>query len=102
MIKRVVKMSFLPEKCDDFIALFEEVKQHIRNREGCLRLELLREVEDSNIFFTYSFWNSEEDLNNYRHSDLFKATWIKTKAMFNDRPQAWSLDSLVSLEENEN
>jgi hypothetical protein len=29
-------------------------------------------------------------LENYRNSDLFKTTWAATKALFNDKPMAFS------------
>jgi heme-degrading monooxygenase HmoA len=41
---------------------------------------------------TYSHWTGEEALDNYRHSELFRVTWAKTKQLFADRPEAWSLD----------
>jgi heme-degrading monooxygenase HmoA len=41
--------------------------------------------------FTLSIWNKEEDLNEYRKSAFFKSTWAKTKILFCDKPEAWSL-----------
>lgn len=82
-------MTFQPDKTDDFIAIFEESKMKIRAMPGCKHLELWRR---ENIFFTYSMWESEDALNNYRHSELFKETWQRTKVLFSDKPEAWSLD----------
>jgi len=50
------------------------------------------------VFFTYSYWKTEEDLENFRKSDLFKNVWSKTKPFFNAKPEAWSVDKVVSLE----
>ena len=97
MFVRIVKMSFHPEKISEFIDLFDEKKDFIRKSKGCRLLELYREQKESNIFFTYSYWESENDLEDYRNSDLFKGTWAKTKILFNDKPQAWSVDKLISL-----
>ncbi|NRD20353.1 antibiotic biosynthesis monooxygenase [Winogradskyella eckloniae] len=97
MLVRIVKLSFEPSKIEEFLANFETVKDKIRNFEGCNFLELYRDQHNTNIFFTYSYWNSEEDLNTYRHSDLFKAVWSKTKPLFNDKPEAWSVDKIASL-----
>ena len=97
MFVRIVKMSFQPLKIDEFLDNFHENKSKIRSFKGCERLELYRDKKDKNIFFTYSFWQSETDLENYRNSDLFKNVWAKTKILFNDKPQAWSLDKIVSL-----
>lgn len=91
MIVRIVKMSFNSEQVPDFLQMFDERKKRIRSFEGCQHLELWQDADSSNIFFTYSIWDSEQHLNKYRFSELFKETWSITKAMFCDKPQAWSL-----------
>lgn len=98
MIKRIVKMTFQPDKIETFKALFETRKTQIRGFQGCEYLELWQDVSRPNIFFTYSFWNSETDLNSYRHSDLFKDTWAKTKVLFDGKPEAWSVESVTICE----
>ena len=95
MFVRIVKMSFRPEKIDEFLTNFEGVKDKVRNSEGCRLLELYRDKHNPNILFTYSYWETEQHLENYRNSALFKGVWSQTKALFNDKPQAWSLDKLV-------
>ncbi len=97
MFVRIVKMSFREETIEAFLETFNKKKELIRNFEGCRFLELYRDKTDTNIFFTYSYWNTEADLENYRHSDLFNDVWSKTKPLFNDKPQAWSVDKIVSL-----
>ena len=92
MIIRIVQMTFREEQIDDFIALFEERKQTIKNFQGCLHLELWQDHKDKCIFFTYSMWESESSLNHYRFSEFFKDTWGKTKAMFQHKAQAWSVN----------
>jgi hypothetical protein len=98
MIKRIVKMTFQAGKIEIFKVLFEARKEQIRGFNGCEYLELLQNVNQPNIFFTYSFWNSETDLNAYRDSELFKDTWAKTKVLFDEKPEAWSVDSVTSCE----
>jgi hypothetical protein len=98
MIKRIVKMTFQANKIEIFKVLFEARKEQIRGFNGCEYLELLQNVNQPNIFFTYSFWNSETDLNAYRDSELFKDTWAKTKVLFDEKPEAWSVDSVTSCE----
>ncbi len=94
---RIVKMTFDPEKVNEFLANFEKVKHQIRAFEGVKHLELLNDKNKSNIYFTYSIWESEDHLNKYRHSDLFKSVWAVTKPMFIEKADAWSVDSLVKL-----
>lgn len=92
MINRIVKMSFDPGRTDDFIKLFEERRHAIAHFEGCKGVKLLRDVQQTNIFFTYSLWESETALEKYRNSDLFNTVWAQTKQWFNDKPQAWSTE----------
>lgn len=92
MILRIVQMTFEKDKVADFEKLFEERKQLIRGFEGCNHLELWQSAQDERIFFTYSIWDSEAHLDRYRFSELFKDTWAKTKALFADKPQAWSVN----------
>ncbi len=92
MIVRIVKMTFREDEVDNFLALFDDRKKLIRTFDGCQHLELWQETGRNNVFFTYSFWDSEQHLDHYRFSELFKDTWAHTKALFADRPQAWSVE----------
>lgn len=94
MIVRIVKMTFQPEKVDAFLSVFDASKGQIRNFPGCKRLELYRERPDGNVLFTYSFWESDNDLQAYRKSALFQSTWAKTKVLFLAKAEAWSLEQL--------
>lgn len=97
MLVRIVKMIFKEDKIDEFLINFNENKDKIRNTTGCNFLELYRDKTNSTIFFTYSYWDTEQDLNNYKNSNLFKNVWIKTKILFSDKPEAWSVTKIVSL-----
>ena len=88
-------MTFQTDKVDTFMDIFMEKKQHIRSFPGCQHLELFRDINQPEIFFTYSYWEDEAALNAYRYSDLFKGTWASTKALFADKPEAWSVEALV-------
>lgn len=94
---RIVKMCFRPECVEDFKALFEARKEMIRGQEGCTRLELLRDINDANVFFTYSFWDDPKYLEQYRKSEFFADTWVKTKALFAEKAAAWSVEQEVVL-----
>lgn len=97
MFTRIVKMEFQEEAVVEFLENFKTVKEKIRNFPGCLFLELYQDKNQKAIFFTYSRWNTEDDLENYRNSDLFKKVWAQTKPLFQERAQAWSVDTLHSL-----
>ncbi|MEP5614438.1 MAG: antibiotic biosynthesis monooxygenase family protein [Cyclobacteriaceae bacterium] len=91
MLKRIVRMEFDPERVEDFLLLFEGVKEKIAAREGCTHLELCKDASDNNVYYTFSEWEREDDLESYRNSALFKETWTKTKVLFGGKPQAFSL-----------
>ena len=91
MIKRIVKMSFDPGKLDQFYALFKSSKSTILDFDGIHQVNLYRDNKEKNVLFTISEWDNENSLNNYRNSDFFDKTWQKTKALFIDKPQAWSI-----------
>jgi autoinducer 2-degrading protein len=97
MLVRIVKMSFHEENIPAFLDNFQLMKHHIRNAPGNRFLELYQDKNNTNIFFTYSYWETENDLDNYRKSALFDEVWTFTKKLFNEKPEAWSVDKLVSL-----
>lgn len=98
MFVRIVKMSFHQENIPAFLENFETVKEKIRSAPGNRFLELYQDKNNKSIFFTYSYWETEDDLENYRKSELFTSVWAFTKKLFNDKPEAWSVDKLASLE----
>ena len=98
MFIRIVKMTFDSTKVELFLENFNKNKEKIRNFEGCRLLELYRDKNTPIIFFSYSYWDSEKQLENYRNSELFKAVWAKTKVLFSDKPEAWSVDKFESLQ----
>jgi heme-degrading monooxygenase HmoA len=90
-------MSFKSEHCDDFIALFDHYKSHIRSAQGCTYLSMWRCKDEPNVFFTYSHWNQSEDLEAYRTSAIFAEVWPLTKRMFDAAPAAWTNEVLFEL-----
>ncbi|GAB4200213.1 MAG: putative quinol monooxygenase [Bacteroidia bacterium] len=90
MIRRIVKMTFQKDKTDDFLKWFEEHKNKIKNFEGCLHLELWKDAEQPNIFYTFSIWDSQESIEKYRQSEVFQKVWSYTKTLFQDKPMAFS------------
>lgn len=97
MFVRIVKMSFAEENIPAFLENFELMKGRIRNAPGNRFLELYHDKNNNCIFFTYSYWETEADLENYRKSELFNEVWSFTKKLFNAKAEAWSLEKLVSL-----
>lgn len=97
MLVRVVRMTFREEAVKAFLENFEANKQKIRNFPGCSHLELWQDENNKNIFMTYSHWQSEESLNQYRDSELFKTVWPFTKTLFAEKPVAFSSKKIQEL-----
>lgn len=97
MFTRIVKMEFKEAEIPAFLTNFEAVKDRIRHFPGCCFLELYRDKADHRIFFTYSKWTAESDLDNYRKSEVFNEVWAHTKPKFSKKAQAWSVDTLFKL-----
>ena len=94
MLIRIVRMTFQEGAINDFLVIFNHSKEKIRGFEGCQHLELLRDKNAKNVMLTYSYWLSEEHLNIYRNSELFKTTWEATKVLFSDKPVAFSSERM--------
>lgn len=94
MITRIVKLSFREEEVSAFLSIFEESKSSIAAFPGQKDLTLLRDRMHHNIFFTISIWENAEALEAYRKSELFASVWSRTKALFAEKAEAWSLDEL--------
>ncbi|MBC7777882.1 MAG: antibiotic biosynthesis monooxygenase [Phycisphaerae bacterium] len=93
MIKRIVKLTFREEAVQTFVAeVFEQSKTKIRAFEGCRHMELLQHKTRKNVLFTLSIWDDEAALEAYRASALFADTWAKTKALFAEKAEAWTLE----------
>lgn len=97
MLIRVVRMIFREDALEDFLKNFDANKQNIRNFPGCRHLELWQDENNKNIFMTFSHWESEEALNQYRDSELFKSVWSYTKTLFAEKPFAFSSKKIQEL-----
>ena len=86
-------MTFRKDSTDFFKQHFDSISDRIRDFPGCEGLLLMQDREDNRIFFTFSEWRSPEDLEAYRKSELFLSTWKKVKQYFDDKAEAWSVDS---------
>jgi len=91
-------MTFRKEEVTAFLSLFDEVKGKIRSFEGCHHLELWQDYNDENVFLTYSMWDTQEHLDHYRFSELFKDTWSRTKVLFAEKPKAFSSRQYMMVE----
>jgi autoinducer 2-degrading protein len=87
MLIRIVKMSFHKENIPAFLENFNLMKDKIRNAQGNRFLELYQDKNDACIFFTYSYWETEDDLENYRKSELFMMFGLLPKNYLMQNPK---------------
>ena len=92
MIRRIVKLSILENEIAHYRSLFLKNRKAIRSFKGCQHVEMFHCISEPSIFFTYSHWDNEESLEEYRNSDLFRSIWTKVKPLFADKAEAWSLN----------
>ena len=90
MLIRIVRMTFRPDALDEFLDLFDQSSPQIRAFEGCRHLELWQDPRYPGVLTTYSHWEDADALDRYRHSDLFRTTWRRTKPLFAAPPAAYS------------
>ena len=97
MLIRIVRMHFTEAGVEEFLEIFNANKEAIRNFEGCSHLQLLRDKDDPSVFITLSHWESEENLENYRKSELFGKVWGRVKNLFSERTIAFSSEKYIEL-----
>lgn len=88
-------MKFADGCSEQFENVFNESQPGILKFKGCKQVSLLHDVNDAAVYFTYSIWESEADLNHYRFSSFFKNVWSKTKPLFAAKAEAWSLEEKI-------
>lgn len=93
MITRIVKMEIEESKVDDFKTFLYPMTLRISSFDGCTHLDILNDKEDKTKFFSYSTWESEKHLENYRNSEMFKETWAKAKTFFAKDANAWTVEN---------
>lgn len=96
MITRVVKLHFEAHNIEAFKVLLAETLPIVRGFEGCAEVFAYQHTENPQVFFTISKWNAASDLARYRESEFFTLTWAKTKALFAEPAQAWSIEAVIA------
>ena len=92
MIVRIVKLMISKKKTIDFCLFFNTKKSQIEEINSFIKVELFQNNEELNLYFTYSDWEDEELLDNYRNSVFFKNLWSNTKLYFCGKAEAWSVN----------
>lgn len=95
MITRLVKLSLHPDKTTEFETIFYQSQALIEGFEGCEKTNLFKVSGSAGQYFTISYWQNEQHLENYRASDLFKNVWSTVKPLFSAKAEAWTLKGVI-------
>lgn len=93
MITRIVKLEFQEGKIKEFLAFFETIKHRVNEFPGCYGMKLYQDIDSPNVVMTYSHWQSQTELDNYRKSQTFGEVWPTIKPWFKEKPEAWSVNA---------
>jgi len=93
MLIRIVKLTFQENKINEFLKFFDGIKEQVNSFPGCQGMKLIQGIENPCIIMTYSHWNGQEDLENYRTSETFGKIWPTIKPWFSEKPEAWSMET---------
>lgn len=85
-------MEFAEGQADVFLnEILPHQKHFTRNFPGCQHLELWQGADAAHVVMSYSIWDSQTALDEYRSSEKFRAFWKATKAGFATPARAWSM-----------
>lgn len=85
-------MHFKPEEIEPFLAIFNANKDAIRSFPGCTYMELMRDLNAPSTLVTISYWESPDDLEEYRKSALFRSVWTRVRQLFARKPEAFTVE----------
>lgn len=91
MLLRIVRLTLAPSHVADFLTLFRNSENLIRQQPGCQHLELWQDADQPHIYCTYSHWDDAAALDTYRRSALFGQVWPATKRLLAAPAQAFSV-----------
>jgi len=88
---RIVRLTLDPARVADFLHLFRQSEDRIRQQPGCRHLELWQDADQPHIYCTHSHWDDAAALDAYRRSALFGEVWPATKRLLASPAQAFSV-----------
>jgi quinol monooxygenase YgiN len=71
MIILEIRTTVLPQKQMEFLQSYLTAIPRVRKQAGCIRCNLLRDMEDGNSFMLIGEWQTQEALDRHIGSDQF-------------------------------
>jgi len=81
-----ITLNALIEKRTEVMQTLLSMIEPTENERGCLSCQVLRDIEDKNVFSLIEHWKSREDLNGHIMSDRFSVL-LGTKSLLCEPPQ---------------
>lgn len=94
MITRIVKMSVKKDKVKDFVRYFEKYNEEIKIFDGCEHHDFLEDKNDASVFFTYTTWKSERQIERYRRSETHRLHKQKLQEFYEKDDSAWTVEKI--------
>ena len=85
-IRVVARVSVRPERLDETLAAFNALVAATRAEEGCLKYELLQNVDDPNDLTFVEEWASREALTDHFATEHFTAVAVRAEALLTTAP----------------
>jgi len=89
-------MTIRSEERERFIQLFEIHREAISSMPGCQSLQIFHDLDSTCVFFTVSNWQTDDHLQQYRNSMVFKSLWPEVKSLFQSSAEAWTVNEIPS------
>lgn len=89
-ILRIVTLTIEPTHTERFKQIYFSNYNAIIAFPGCHSLNLVQDFTYCNKYATISIWTSEDNLEAYRHSELFQNIWPQLKSLFAEKADAKS------------
>lgn len=98
MIQRIVKLTLSKQTDLEAFRVIYDARNPMKNKvKGCRSVKIMKEINDENVYYTVSMWDSDADLEAYRSSAYFKETWPMVKAHLAVRAEAFTLKDITEL-----
>lgn len=92
MILRIVKIKIDEVKIDTFKLFMKNLRNEKLRLKGCLHFDYFHEKKNKNIYYTYTIWENEKHLNQYKKSELFKKVISTLNSLSIEEPRAWTIE----------
>ena len=93
MITRIIKLR-LKDSTDEFIKYINSIHDEIFQFTGCHNMEVLNDKDDPKVFFIYTIWKNETELNKFRNSSFNRNFWNTLQDLCESRPEVWTVENI--------